>query len=49
MENPAEVLSECAEKFATPDYIMEPGIFAQLKRYLLTTLKYPYIHASLFV
>ncbi|GLV33783.1 TH1 [Carabus blaptoides fortunei] len=33
MENPAEVLSECAEKFATPDYIMEPGIFAQLKRY----------------
>lgn len=33
MENPAEVLAECADKFATPDYIMEPGIFAQLKRY----------------
>lgn len=33
MENPAEVLNECAEKFSTPDYIMEPGIFAQLKRY----------------
>lgn len=33
MENPAEVLNECAEKFSTPDYIMEPGIFQQLKRY----------------
>ncbi|XP_063704587.1 negative elongation factor D [Culicoides brevitarsis] len=33
MENPQEVLSECLEKFSTPDYIMEPGIFTQLKRY----------------
>ncbi|GBP11773.1 Negative elongation factor D [Eumeta japonica] len=33
IENPAEVLQECLEKFKTPDYIMEPGIFAQLKRY----------------
>lgn len=27
------MLQECGEKFATPDYIMEPGIFTQLKRY----------------
>uniref|UniRef100_A0A1B6LG52 Negative elongation factor D n=1 Tax=Graphocephala atropunctata TaxID=36148 RepID=A0A1B6LG52_9HEMI len=33
MENPQEVLNECLEKFSTPDYIMEPGIFSQLKRY----------------
>lgn len=33
MENPTEVLGECLVKFATPDYIMEPGIFTQLKRY----------------
>ncbi|KAF5273305.1 hypothetical protein FQR65_LT04727 [Abscondita terminalis] len=33
VENPEQVLAECAEKFATPDYIMEPGIFSQLKRY----------------
>lgn len=33
LENPEMVLQECAEKFATPDYIMEPGIFTQLKRY----------------
>ncbi|KAK9877835.1 hypothetical protein WA026_020067 [Henosepilachna vigintioctopunctata] len=32
-ENPEMVLKDCAEKFATPDYIMEPGIFTQLKRY----------------
>ncbi|XKL60091.1 hypothetical protein PGB90_001107 [Kerria lacca] len=32
-ENPQQVLSECLEKFSTPDYIMEPGIFLQLKRY----------------
>lgn len=32
MENPQEVLQECLEKFSTPDYIMEPGIFTQLKR-----------------
>lgn len=30
--DPQEVLRECLEKFSTPDYIMEPGIFAQLKR-----------------
>ncbi|XP_059476504.1 negative elongation factor D [Neocloeon triangulifer] len=33
VENPEEVLSECLKKFSTPDYIMEPGIFVQLKRY----------------
>lgn len=32
-DNPQEVLNECLDKFKTPDYIMEPGIFAQLKRY----------------
>lgn len=32
VENPAEVLKECAAKFSTSDYIMEPGIFSQLKR-----------------
>ncbi|XP_063235965.1 negative elongation factor D [Bacillus rossius redtenbacheri] len=32
-ENSQEVLQECLEKFNTPDYIMEPGIFTQLKRY----------------
>jgi negative elongation factor C/D len=29
----AEVLRECLEKFAMNDYIMEPGIFTQLKKY----------------
>jgi negative elongation factor C/D len=33
VENPQEVLRECLDKFSTPDYIMEPGIFTQLKRY----------------
>lgn len=33
IENPAEVLQECLEKFTTSDYIMEPGIFTQLKKY----------------
>lgn len=32
-ENPQAVLDECLEKFSTSDYIMEPGIFTQLKRY----------------
>lgn len=32
MENPQEVITECLSKFCTPDYIMEPGIFTQLKR-----------------
>ncbi|CAG7833536.1 unnamed protein product [Allacma fusca] len=32
-ENPQQVLVECLEKFSSPDYIMEPGIFNQLKRY----------------
>lgn len=31
-ENPQEILNECLDKFKTPDYIMEPGIFMQLKR-----------------
>lgn len=34
LDNPQEVLNQCLEKFNTPDYIMEPGIFTQLKRYL---------------
>lgn len=33
MENPQEVITECLSKFSTSDYIMEPGIFTQLKRY----------------
>lgn len=33
MDNPQEVLNQCLEKFKTSDYIMEPGIFTQLKRY----------------
>ena len=33
LENPQETLAECLEKFSTPDYIMETGIFSQLKRY----------------
>ncbi|KAL5277155.1 NELFCD family protein [Megaselia abdita] len=33
LENPQETLAECLEKFSTPDYIMEPGIFTQLKKY----------------
>jgi negative elongation factor C/D len=33
MESPQEILRECLEKFSTPDYIMEPGIFTQLKRF----------------
>ncbi|XP_021954915.1 negative elongation factor D isoform X2 [Folsomia candida] len=33
LENPEAVLTECLEKFSSPDYIHEPGIFNQLKRY----------------
>uniref|UniRef100_A0A182J212 Negative elongation factor D n=1 Tax=Anopheles atroparvus TaxID=41427 RepID=A0A182J212_ANOAO len=33
LDNPQEVLDECVSRFATSDYIMEPGIFTQLKRY----------------
>jgi len=32
-DNPQEILDECLDKFKTPDYIMEPGIFGQLKKY----------------
>ncbi|BFG01556.1 negative elongation factor D [Drosophila miranda] len=32
-DNPQKTIQECLEKFLTPDYIMEPGIFTQLKRY----------------
>lgn len=32
-DNPQQVLEECAKKFATPDFIMEPGIFTSLKKY----------------
>lgn len=35
MENPQQVISECLTKFCTSDYIMEPGIFSQLKRWYL--------------
>lgn len=38
MENPQEVLNQCLEKFKTNDYIMEPGIFTQLKRQVLQLL-----------
>jgi len=33
LENPEETLTQCLEKFSSADYIMEPGIFSQLKRY----------------
>ena len=32
LENPQDVLKECLNKFTTADYIMEPGIFTQLKK-----------------
>jgi len=32
-QNPQEVLSDCLKKFGSPDFIMEPEIFSQLKRY----------------
>lgn len=32
LNNPQEVLQQCLDKFVTPDYIMETGIFTQLKR-----------------
>uniref|UniRef100_A0A182IAW1 Uncharacterized protein n=1 Tax=Anopheles arabiensis TaxID=7173 RepID=A0A182IAW1_ANOAR len=32
-ENPKAVVSDCLQLFSSVDYIMEPGIFAQLKRY----------------
>lgn len=35
MENPQEVITECLSKFSTSDYIMEPGIFSQLKKYFI--------------
>jgi hypothetical protein len=38
VENPQEVLRECLDKFSTPDYIMEPGIFTQLKRFIEVSL-----------
>ena len=28
-----ETLNECISKFGTPDFIMEPEIFSQLKKY----------------
>lgn len=31
--NPQEIQADCLAKFARSDYIMEPGIFNQLKRY----------------
>lgn len=38
LENPERVLSDCLSKFKTADYIMEPGIFLQLKRYFIFQL-----------
>lgn len=38
-DNPQEILNECLDKFKTPDYIMEPGIFTQLKRYIIVVSK----------
>uniref|UniRef100_A0A182VKE6 Negative elongation factor D n=1 Tax=Anopheles merus TaxID=30066 RepID=A0A182VKE6_ANOME len=32
-ENPKAVVSDCLQLFSSVDYIMEPGIFVQLKRY----------------
>lgn len=32
-EDPQQVIKDCMQLFASPDYIMEPGIFATLKRY----------------
>ncbi|RLU19034.1 hypothetical protein DMN91_009392 [Ooceraea biroi] len=34
-ENPQEILKDCMDKFKTPDYIMEPGILSQLKKYFV--------------
>jgi negative elongation factor C/D len=33
IDNPQETLKQCLEKFASPDFIMEPEIFSQLKKY----------------
>ena len=32
-QNPQEVLKDCLTKFGSPDFIMEPEIFSQLKKY----------------
>ena len=32
-ENPQEILNDCLTKFASSDFIMEPEIFSQLKKY----------------
>ena len=32
-ENPQEILSDCLKRFASSDFIMEPEIFSQLKKY----------------
>eukprot|EP00088_Acartia_fossae_P013799 TRINITY_DN17301_c0_g1_i1.p1 TRINITY_DN17301_c0_g1~~TRINITY_DN17301_c0_g1_i1.p1 ORF type:complete len:589 (+),score=153.64 TRINITY_DN17301_c0_g1_i1:41-1807(+) len=33
VENPQETLRSCLDKFSSPDFIMEPEIFSQLKKY----------------
>ena len=33
MEDTQEILDTCLKKFGSPDFIMEPEIFTQLKRY----------------
>ena len=32
-EVPQETLKQCLDKFGSPDFIMEPEIFSQLKKY----------------
>lgn len=39
LTNPHETLNECLEKFKTPDYIMEPGITAHLRRFFFKQFK----------
>ena len=38
-EDPEHTIAECMTLFASPDYIMEPGIFATLKRYFSVSAK----------
>ena len=33
MADVGDVLTNCLEKFGSPDFIMEPEIFSQLKKY----------------
>ena len=33
VENPQEILTDCLKRFGSSDFIMEPEIFTQLKKY----------------